>query len=254
MRRRPALLATASLALTLALPLAAGAQRAASNDIATVNVAFNQILKEKILVTGEGMTLYLWLSDPPNKSTCYDYPELQCTRVWRPYTTTGPPVAGAGVKAELLSTLERADGDPQTTYNRHPLYTDVGGLSIVADVKPGDINGQDQFGWYAVSPSGNAIRRAAVSPSLKVRPTSIARGGKVTVSGRGCASQDIVYLISPPFSGHAFVQHSVATKADLGGNFSKVVRIRTNVRPGHYLITARCGGGNLGVAARLRVY
>ena len=93
----------------------------------------------------------------------------------------------------------------------------------------------------------------AATPRLSVQPTSVARGGIVTVSGRGCLAGDLVYLISPPFVGNAFVAHSVATKARSNGTFSRHVRIRRYVHPGRYLITARCGGGNLGVAARLRV-
>jgi hypothetical protein len=92
------------------------------------------------------------------------------------------------------------------------------------------------------------------TPQLSVRPTTVARGGIVTVSGRGCLAGDVVYLISPPFRGSAFVEHSVATLARANGTFSRRVRIRTTARPGRYLITGRCGGGNLGVAARLRVY
>jgi hypothetical protein len=95
---------------------------------------------------------------------------------------------------------------------------------------------------------------AAATPRLSVHPTSIARGGTVTVTGKGCRAGDLVYLISPPFVGHAFVAHSVATRARSNGSFSRNVRIRTSIRAGRYLITARCGGGNLGVSARLRVY
>ena len=51
----------------------------------------------------------------------------------------------------------------------------------------------------------------AATPQLSVQPTSVARGGMVTVSGRGCLAGDLVYLISPPFVGNAFVAHSVAT-------------------------------------------
>ena len=94
----------------------------------------------------------------------------------------------------------------------------------------------------------------AATPRLSVQPTSVARGGTVTVSGRGCLAGDLVYLISPPFVGNAFVQHSVATRARSNGSFARHVRIRRYVHPGRYLITARCGGGNLGVAARLRVH
>jgi hypothetical protein len=94
----------------------------------------------------------------------------------------------------------------------------------------------------------------AATPRLVVHPGSVARGGTVTVSGKGCRAGDLVYLISPPFVGHAFVQHSVATRAHSNGTFSRLVHIRTTIRPGRYLITARCGGGNLGVSAALRVY
>ena len=95
---------------------------------------------------------------------------------------------------------------------------------------------------------------AAATPRLSVHPASVARGGTVTVSGTGCRAGDLVYLISPPFVGHAFVAHSVATRAHSNGSFSRSVHIRTSLRAGRYVITARCGGGNLGVSARLRVY
>jgi hypothetical protein len=94
----------------------------------------------------------------------------------------------------------------------------------------------------------------AATPRLTVQPTSSARGGVVTVSGKGCRAGDLVYLISPPFVGHAFVAHSVATRARSNGTFSRSVHIRTSIHAGRYLITARCGGGNLGISARLRVY
>lgn len=94
---------------------------------------------------------------------------------------------------------------------------------------------------------------AATTRALHVSPTTVARGGIVTVSGKGCLAGDTVYLISPPFLGNAFVQHSVATRARANGTFSRRVTIRRHVRPGRYLITARCGGGNLGIAAHLRV-
>ena len=95
---------------------------------------------------------------------------------------------------------------------------------------------------------------AGATPRLTVQPKSVARGGVVTVSGTGCRAGDLVYLISRPFVGSAFVAHSVATRARSNGSFSRRVHIRTSIRSGRYLITARCGGGNLGVSARLRVY
>lgn len=75
----------------------------------------------------------------------------------------------------------------------------------------------------------------------------------MTVYGHGCRAGDVVYLISPAFVGNAFVQHSVGTKAHANGTFSRRVLIRLHIRPGRYGITARCGGGNLGVLVHLRV-
>jgi predicted lipoprotein with Yx(FWY)xxD motif len=67
--------------------------------------------------------------------------------------TYGKPKGGTGVKASLLGTTTRSDGNPEVTYNGHPLYYYAG------DRKAGDTNGQDlnQFGapWYVVSPAGN---------------------------------------------------------------------------------------------------
>jgi hypothetical protein len=55
----------------------------------------------------------------------------------------------------LLGTATRSDGNPQVTYNGHPLYLYAG------DQKPGDTNGQGltQFGagWFALSPAGNQV-------------------------------------------------------------------------------------------------
>jgi hypothetical protein len=108
---------------------------------------------------------------------------------------------------------------------------------------------------FAVAAFAVAAASATAAPArhLAVTPTSVARGGHVTVSGRGCRAGDVVYLISPAFVGNAFVQHSVATRAQANGHFSRRVRIRSRIGAGRYTITARCGGGNLGVAAHLRV-
>jgi predicted lipoprotein with Yx(FWY)xxD motif len=55
--------------------------------------------------------------------------------------------------ASLLGTSPRSDGNPQVTYNGHPLYTFTG------DQKAGDTNGQgvNAFGasWFALTSAGN---------------------------------------------------------------------------------------------------
>ena len=46
---------------------------------------------------------------------------------------------------------------------------------------------------------------------------------------------------------------AVLTRVRVGGTFHVVTRIPATKTPGRYGITARCGGGNLGVLAHLRV-
>ena len=105
----------------------------------------------RILVNGEGRTLYLFEKDRTKKSTCAD----ACAKAWPPLTTKGRPKAAGAAKSSLLGTSKRADGTTQVTYKGHPLYF------FVQDKKAGDTKGQnvDGFGaeWYVVSPAGKKI-------------------------------------------------------------------------------------------------
>ena len=55
----------------------------------------------------------------------------------------------------LVATTPRSDGNPQVTYNGHPLYLFAG------DTSAGDTNGEgvNAFGggWYALSPAGDEV-------------------------------------------------------------------------------------------------
>jgi hypothetical protein len=77
---------------------------------------------------------------------------------------TGKPTVGGGANASIAATSARSDGNPQVTYNGHPLYLFSG------DQKPGGTNGQgvNAFGglWYTMSSAGNQIVGSAPSPSL----------------------------------------------------------------------------------------
>jgi predicted lipoprotein with Yx(FWY)xxD motif len=68
---------------------------------------------------------------------------------------TGKPSAGSGATASMLGTTKRSDGQPQVTYNGHPLYR------FAADNAAGDTNGEGitAFGaaWFAVSPAGSQV-------------------------------------------------------------------------------------------------
>jgi predicted lipoprotein with Yx(FWY)xxD motif len=109
----------------------------------------------KILVDGQGRTLYLFEADKAGKSLCNG----ACASAWPPYLSDGAPQAGAGVANSLLATSVRVDdgGGAQVTYRGHPLYYYAG------DDEPGDTTGQglDQFGakWFVLAPSGDKIDR-----------------------------------------------------------------------------------------------
>jgi predicted lipoprotein with Yx(FWY)xxD motif len=141
-----ALAAVAALALALAGPAAA-----APKGPATVKVSNSSI--GKILVGGNGHTLYMFTKDGRNKDRCV---KIQgCTGTWPPVLTKGKPIARAGAKSSLLGTIKLPNGNRQVTYAGHPLYT------YSADVFPHqtDYIGTPQFGgtWFAVNANGGKV-------------------------------------------------------------------------------------------------
>ena len=147
--------------IVLALPLAAMAERTTARDAAVVKVLFNKKLKRKIIVAGSGLTLYMFTADTNATPSCYDDAMYHCSKLWPPYRSSEPLMAGPGVNASLLTTVQRSDGDPQVMYNRHPLYTEAGSTEwrLKADKKPGDIHGQRFLQiWFVLSPQGRAIK------------------------------------------------------------------------------------------------
>lgn len=104
-----------------------------------------------VLVDDQGRVLYLFTNDTQNggASSCAD----DCAVTWPPLTSQDAPAAGEGVDEALLSTITRADGTTQVTYNGWPLYYFHG------DAAPGDATGQGMQGvWFLVSPTGNAVQ------------------------------------------------------------------------------------------------
>ena len=71
----------------------------------------------------------------------------------------------------------------------------------------------------------------------------------------GCAAPGTVTLISNAFAGHDVFagEGAVVIPVDTTGRFNQAVTIKPGVAAGTYTITGRCGGGNLGVEARLTV-
>jgi predicted lipoprotein with Yx(FWY)xxD motif len=128
---------------------------ASSSGAAAVKTADG--LGAKLLVDGQGRTLYLFESDTSDTSTCSG----ACAQAWPPLTSKGAATASSGADTSMLGTITRADGSKQVTYAGHPLYLFSG------DKQAGDTNGEgsDGFGakWYALDPSGKAIESGGSS-------------------------------------------------------------------------------------------
>ena len=120
-----------------------------SGQSGTVDVASSGL--GKILVDSQGRTLYLFKKDSGTKSACTG----ECAADWPPVRTKGEPTVGDGADASLVGTTQRSDGDPQVTYNGHPLYTYEG------DQKAGETNGEGSTafgaGWFALSAAGDQV-------------------------------------------------------------------------------------------------
>ena len=106
----------------------------------------------RILVTGKGLTLYLFQKEKSAQSECYD----DCAVAWPPLLTRGRPVAGRDVKQKLLGTTTRTDGRRQVTYRGHPLYR------YHTEDQAGEVLCQNvfEFGglWQVVDRFGRAVR------------------------------------------------------------------------------------------------
>jgi len=99
-----------------------------------------------ILVDDRGMTLYRYIADQPNASTCYD----GCARAWPPVLVDAIPTVGDAALSAGLGLAPRTDGTQQLTFQGAPLYAYIG------DTQPGDISGQASDDvWFVVNPTSN---------------------------------------------------------------------------------------------------
>ena len=146
----------AAVAVILLTRSSTSAAPRAATPAAAPSVRLAQTKLGRILVDGQGRTLYLYMKDRGTKSAC----SRRCMAVWPPAVVSGAPVAGPGVAAAKLTTTRGADNGRQLVYNGHPLYT------LSADVRPGQINGEGFLGtWFVVSAEGKRIGKLSHSPS-----------------------------------------------------------------------------------------
>ena len=89
--------------------------------------------------------------------------------------------------------------------------------------------------------------------TLKAAPAVVRRGGSITITGGVCAANSNAILLSKLFPGHAYGVGAINAKTGANGRFSRTYVVPNSKAPGSYTITARCGGGTLGIVARVRV-
>lgn len=162
----------------------------------TINVATSSTLGQ-ILADGNGMTLYAFAKDGPDKSNCAG----KCLTLWPPLLTQGHPGAGMGVDASLIGTAVLTDGQTIVTYNHMPLYT------WSKDTKAGDTTGEGVASvWFVVSPAGKTVEppaTAAVTPTTAAafqEPTIMVatdpKLGQILVDGKGMTLY--IYTVDKP--------------------------------------------------------
>ena len=168
LRARVILVAAAFMAAVAAMIVATHASAASGG----AQVKVGKTALGSVIVNAKGRTLYMFAADKHGKSVCYG----SCATYWPPLLTTSSKVVGAGVKASLLGTTKRTGGKLQVTYNGHPLYT------FVQDAKAGQTSGQGVNAsgglWWAISPAGAVIKKAAAAaPSATPAPAPAPGGG-----------------------------------------------------------------------------
>jgi predicted lipoprotein with Yx(FWY)xxD motif len=135
----------------LALLLPAGAQAGQSKRVAKESE--NATLKEMVLTTTKGKTLYSLSVEKHGKFICTG----GCLSVWKPLVVPAGVTPKGPVK---LGTVKRPDGRTQVTYKGRPLY------SFNAD-KPGEANGEglkDVGTWHAAKVSSVSSPPPAPQP------------------------------------------------------------------------------------------
>src|SRR6266516_2088948 len=102
----------------------------------------------------------------------------------------------------------------------------------------------------AASPAADA------ATELHVRPSTVAAGQSVQVSG-SCEANTTGFALSTAFlhdASHDFAGvGAVSFSTNATGAFSAEASIPATISPGTYPVTARCGGGNLGISVTLTV-
>jgi predicted lipoprotein with Yx(FWY)xxD motif len=128
-----------------------------------------------VLTNAGGFVLYWFAPDTMTKSNCNG----SCATYWPPLI--GKPTLASGVTlAGQLSTIKRADGQLQATYDGHPLYL------FKSDTAAGQWTGNDLNAsgglWWMMTSSGKKLVKKDTSSSSSGSGSS---GGGSSGSGSG---------------------------------------------------------------------
>jgi predicted lipoprotein with Yx(FWY)xxD motif len=149
----PSVAAPTTAASAAAPSESAAASEAASPAAGGVSIALADSALGKIIVDGDGNTLYMFTPDEDagGKVTCYD----QCAANWPALKADDASAvsAGAGLDQSKVTVTDRTDGGKQVKYGEYPLY------HYAKDAKAGDTSGQGVGGkWYVVGADGEPIK------------------------------------------------------------------------------------------------
>jgi predicted lipoprotein with Yx(FWY)xxD motif len=102
----------------------------------------------KVVVDGNGRTLYVFDKDSKGKSNC----EGGCLAQWPAEAAGSGSPQLTGIDASLVSTVTRSDGSKQLAINGMPLYL------FAQDTQAGQAKGQAFGGlWWAVGADGKKV-------------------------------------------------------------------------------------------------
>ena len=148
-----------------------GAQATPSTASNSLMVGMSSTMTLGSYLTGNnGLTLYIFTADSPDKSTCTS---SQCLANWTPLTVAGgATIAGPNGATGTWATITRNDGSLQVTYNHQPLYYFNG------DTAAGQTNGQAVAKkWYVAPLNGTYSPGASAGASASASAPAAATIG-----------------------------------------------------------------------------
>ena len=123
------------------------------------------------ILTAQGYTVYQFLDDAPNTSTCNG----GCAAVWPPVLAGDGVVTLDGGVPGAVGTMAREDGSTQVTYNDIPLYY------YAPDLRPNDTKGQGVGDvWFVINPED-----VDPAPAPRVIVSETESFGKILTNGSG---------------------------------------------------------------------